>query len=405
MVDSMNDPVVQQLRQALAVHGASLLQDRARLEQELAPVGAAFPGKVKALRIVLEREAVAFLIGWAKDARAGKASFEQVRQHVAAKFAQANLLDAAAAAWAVDAWAAALGVRPVSAPRTVDAATGAAPAPAPSTPASVAAPSSHNGERAVAPPNLYAPPAAHVEDPSQANEDSFIEGGRAVAAGAGWRWMVEGFNLFWRNPLIWIVNVLLFLFIVAAVQIVPVLGGIAGSLLAAILAGGLMLGAHAVYYGDALEVGHLFAGFRDRAGTLVLVGLIYLVSVVVVVVGLVMVMGVGLGFAGVVGAGAGSMGIGVILAGLIALALLLPLGMAYWFAPALVSINGIGAVAAMKASFLGCLRNILPFLVYGLVVVVAAILATLPLGLGWFVLAPVLFASMYAGYRDIYYAD
>jgi uncharacterized membrane protein len=56
----------------------------------------------------------------------------------------------------------------------------------------------------------------------------------------------------------------------------------------------------------------------------------------------------------------------------------------------------------MKASFTGCLRNVVPFLVYGIVGFVLAIVATIPLGLGWLVLGPVFAASVYTGYRDIY---
>ena len=41
----------------------------------------------------------------------------------------------------------------------------------------------------------------------------------------------------------------------------------------------------------------------------------------------------------------------------------------------------------MKASFFACLVNILPMLVYSLLGIVLAIVATIPLGLGWLVLA------------------
>jgi uncharacterized membrane protein len=85
------------------------------------------------------------------------------------------------------------------------------------------------------------------------------------------------------------------------------------------------------------------------------------------------------------------------------LALTVPLVMALWFAPALVVFNDQGAVEAMKGSFVGCLRNMLPFLVYGIIAVPLAFLATLPMMLGWLVFAPVIAASIYVGYRDIYY--
>jgi uncharacterized membrane protein len=57
----------------------------------------------------------------------------------------------------------------------------------------------------------------------------------------------------------------------------------------------------------------------------------------------------------------------------------------------------------MKESFTGCLKNIVPFLVYGIVAMVLGILASIPMALGWLVLGPVLAASMYTAYRDIYF--
>jgi uncharacterized membrane protein len=56
----------------------------------------------------------------------------------------------------------------------------------------------------------------------------------------------------------------------------------------------------------------------------------------------------------------------------------------------------------MKASFTGCLRNILPFLLYSVVLFVLSIVASVPLLLGWLVLGPVFAASVYTSYRDIY---
>ena len=96
---------------------------------------------------------------------------------------------------------------------------------------------------------------------------------------------------------------------------------------------------------------------------------------------------------------------GVLLAVLIALALMLPLYMAMWFAPALVVFHELGAVDAMKASFAGCLKNVVPFVLYGLVGLVLGIVASIPFGLGWLVLGPVAIASVYVGYRDIYLAS
>src|SRR5204863_6658145 len=95
----------------------------------------------------------------------------------------------------------------------------------------------------------------------------------------------------------------------------------------------------------------------------------------------------------------------IVLAMLLMMALLLPLVMATWFAPALIVFNELGAPAAMKASFIGCLKNMLPFLLYGVILLAAAAVASVPFGLGWLILGPVMFASIYTAYRDIYFSE
>jgi uncharacterized membrane protein len=93
---------------------------------------------------------------------------------------------------------------------------------------------------------------------------------------------------------------------------------------------------------------------------------------------------------------------GVLVALLASAVVLVPLGMATWFAPALVTLHQIAPVDAMKLSFRGSLRNVLPFAVYGVICLILALLATLPAGLGWLVFLPVLAGSVYAGYKDIF---
>ena len=78
--------------------------------------------------------------------------------------------------------------------------------------------------------------------------------------------------------------------------------------------------------------------------------------------------------------------------------------MATWFAPALIVLHELAPIAALKASFYACLRNWIPFLIYGLAMLVLGILAAIPVGLGFLVLIPVLVASVYTAYRDIFRA-
>jgi uncharacterized membrane protein len=76
--------------------------------------------------------------------------------------------------------------------------------------------------------------------------------------------------------------------------------------------------------------------------------------------------------------------------------------MATWFAPALIVLHDVAPTAAFKASFYACLRNWIPFLVYSVVLLVLFLVAAIPAGLGFLVLIPVLVASVYTAYRDIF---
>jgi uncharacterized membrane protein len=92
----------------------------------------------------------------------------------------------------------------------------------------------------------------------------------------------------------------------------------------------------------------------------------------------------------------------ILLGALVAVALTVPLMAAFWFAPALVVMHGLGPVEAMKQSLVGCLRNWIPFLVWSIVMLVFAILAAIPFGLGYLVWLPLAITSSYAAYRGIY---
>jgi uncharacterized membrane protein len=250
-----------------------------------------------------------------------------------------------------------------------------------------------------------------MNDPLQATapDAAFNREGNARPAGAGLEWWTKAWPLFKQQVGMWIGVIVVTFVIIIVASLIPVLGQLVVLLFGPVIAGGLMLGTREVDRGGALTFGHIFAGFSNQMGQLVLVGVIYLAGMVIaaVVVGLVAGIGVGTMLMGSPGgpdpAAVGAAGVtGVLLAVLIGLALMLPLYMAMWFAPALVVFHQLGAMDAMKASFFGCLKNIVPFLVYGIVGMLLGIVASIPFGLGWLVLGPVATASVYVGYRDIY---
>jgi uncharacterized membrane protein len=99
---------------------------------------------------------------------------------------------------------------------------------------------------------------------------------------------------------------------------------------------------------------------------------------------------------------AASMYLGALLVLLVGMLFYVPVVMALWFAPVLVVLDDESAIDALVNSFKGCLENIVPFLIYGLLGLVLSIVASIPFFLGWLVLAPMILASIYLGYKDIF---
>lgn len=256
-------------------------------------------------------------------------------------------------------------------------------------------------------PNPYAAPKAAVADQAIAAPTRFTPGGRHCPAANGWTWIVEGWRFFMKSPGIWIAITVVMLVISLVSNFIPLVGPLALMVLTPVFAGGVMLGCRALDEGRALEFAHLFAGFRTHLGNLLAVGAAYLALMfaVVLIVGVISGASMFAMFGGhaaqspeVAGGALATMALGL----LVGLALTVPIAMLLWFAPALVALNQVAPLDALKQSWSGCLKNIVPFLVYGVVLFILSIVASLPVMLGWLVLGPVLAASIYASYRDIY---
>jgi uncharacterized membrane protein len=235
---------------------------------------------------------------------------------------------------------------------------------------------------------------------------------RTVDGGQGWNWIAQGWVLFKKKPSIWIANIVIILCLKFLSYIVPMLGQIAFYLFLPVLIGGLMFGCRALDKGKDLEVAHLFAGFKDRTAQLVMLGIAFVMTgmlLLLVTLMTLVVAGASTFLADIIGGSLAAVLVGgaaAILAGmvlLVALVALIPMTMAIWFAAPLVALGGVDALEALKLSFSASLKNIAPFLVYGVIAFVLCLLAVFPgLGIAFLVLLPVLIASMYTSYRDVF---
>jgi hypothetical protein len=228
-----------------------------------------------------------------------------------------------------------------------------------------------------------------------------------VDAGRGVTWWTEAWALFAKNIGMWILLTLTMLVIYIVLTFIPFIGTLAGSLLVPVFVGGWMLAARKLEGGGTLEVGDLFSGFKDKLTPLVVLGALLLAATIVigVVVG-----ALGIGAMGGMITGGAHNSVGGMMAaagtGIFALLVALVLGfavaLAMWFAPALVVFRDMPPVDALKASVSASLKNVGPFVIYGLLYIVAAIVASIPFGLGWIVLVPIVLLTVYVSYKDIY---
>ncbi len=232
---------------------------------------------------------------------------------------------------------------------------------------------------------------------------------QVVDAGKGWQWIVGGFEVFRKYPLMWIVLIILLVVIWMVSFAIPILGPLLFNLLSPVLFAGLMIGCKAVENGEPLELSHLFAGFQKNATALVTIGGVYLVGTIVIV-GIIFVTAGSSMLPTVLQKSPGDLQMlaaalrSMALAIMVGFALYIPVLMLIWFAPLLVVFHNLSPAEAMKLSFSACLMNWLPFLVYGAVILVLWFIASIPLFLGLVVLLPVLICSVYASYKDIFTA-
>ena len=238
--------------------------------------------------------------------------------------------------------------------------------------------------------------------PGPANAPGTAPPPRHLAAGEGAGWWGESWRIFCAAPAVWIGIFVVFVVVSIALVLVPVIGSLAHTLLTPVFAG------------EPLRIGHLFEGFQGgRFAPLCILGLLALAILFVAATVMVATIFLTLGASGLAALmdfgnatfdyhAMATAGAAMLVVALIGAALAALVAMAYWFAPALVVLNGEPPIAALQKSFAASWRNIGAFLLYGLIYIGLAIVATIPMGLGWLVLGPMLVGSCYAGWRTIF---
>lgn len=227
---------------------------------------------------------------------------------------------------------------------------------------------------------------------------------RQVGYARGWRWIVEAFYLVRQQPLTWMLLAGGYLLIHFAVAAIPLLGAPLTFFLAPIFAGGFVLAAQQAEQGRELKLRTLFAGFDRAPRALLNVGMLYLALLLLAMMLLSAAMPL-LGLQLIAAQNAqelprleGPVGLFMLLSA----TLMFLLSLCYWFAPALVVLNGLGPWQALRDSFRGGIANWQAVLLSAFMLAVLLFLAVLPLGLGLLLWFPVLYVTAYTGWKDLF---
>jgi len=230
---------------------------------------------------------------------------------------------------------------------------------------------------------------------------------RSVDPGCSMTWWSDAGTLFLRNALGWVAFGAVLMLAFGLIGMVPFAGVLVTALLSPLLLGGWMLAAHQVQGGGALDASGLFAGFRGAhlRPLLTLGAWLAVATLLIILVSHALGLGALQG-AVAIDAPADALAHTALRTAMLSLLLLFVFSLlvtaALWFAPALVVLRGASPWDAVVASLRAVRDNGLTFLLYAVVQLLLAAVATLPYQVGWLVFLPVMLLTAYVSYRDVF---
>jgi len=240
-----------------------------------------------------------------------------------------------------------------------------------------------------------------------------------VPAGHGWQWITRGLALVGRAPLGWLVVSMTYWLVMGMISRLPYFGLLVASLATPALAVSFMAICRGLERGRRLELALVADGFKRNLAGLVTLGGIYLAITLAIFAATSLADGGTLARWTLSGRGPATAEGGLAAAVALAIALWIPVQLAFWFAPVLAAWHSMPAPKALFFSFFAAARNWRAFLVYGLAGVAALGLITALIFnvqrvqagpqivptlvfLLLVVFVPVYYATAYASYRDVF---
>lgn len=219
-------------------------------------------------------------------------------------------------------------------------------------------------------------------------------------ASVGKQWISEAWDIFKKAPLfIWGV-VILWLVLMSILGMIPLLGQIISLALTPIFGIGLATIYNTIEEGNEPEVSDLFIVTQNPTLWVKLV-IGYIVGLLLIGVAIVIAAGIVMMMVGSHPTGSGIL-IGALLFLPLALLFVFPVCMTMYFSPLLIAFNDTGILESFNLSFKACISNIVPWLVYGLLMFGLVIVSIITLGFGFLVTIPIMMISSYVAYKYLF---
>lgn len=249
--------------------------------------------------------------------------------------------------------------------------------------------------------NFYNAPDAELEASVKQTEGEIYVGPQKIDFSEMYQWIPRGGELFKRSPGGWVLAMLVGFAMAVILSLIPLVN-ILFNLCVYVFIGGMMIGAKAVFDGGKFEVSHLFSGFSASPGRLILLGLVPFLLFVVLGIFMAIALPAYQGYLERAGAEA-TIDTGIPLA-VMGISFILGIGLTFaiWFAPALIVLQKLSVMTAIRDSFLGCLKNAPAMIVFWIAAMVLMIIGALPALLGLLVVIPILFGASFAAYQGIF---
>lgn len=236
---------------------------------------------------------------------------------------------------------------------------------------------------------------------------------KKLEAARGWMWIKQGWQLMMLNPQLSTLGALGGALILLLAMMLPGIGSLLAVLLLPFYLVANMRIDRALEEAEKFDAARLLAELKPRIAGLVTLGALLMLGLLLISSLMVSIGGEAFGKLmlemqaqenpQLLMNALATAGKDVTLAIVVGFSLVLLLLVSWQYAPILLFFSGVPPLVALYASFVGTVRNVVPYTVYGLLMqVLAMLLGILPFGLGMLVLLPLTLTSLYVSYRNIF---